>query len=142
MALPTITVVNTGITAFFNALSHRKTRTGNRNAVNHLNEMADAVRRAYAPDKTLTITNGADASCTAAFLVGGSVGAAFGRQVVAGDLFKVNGTGDFTGTALATAKGSGVVANDIFEALSATTVGYVGTGVPSWAAARTEDFVA
>lgn len=142
MALPTIIVVNTGITAIFNALSHRKVRLGNRNAVNKLNELADTVKRAYSPDKTLTITNGADASCTAAFLVGGSVGVAFGRQVVAGDIFKVLGTGDFTGTALATAKGSGVVANDIFEALSTTTVGFVGNGLPSWSAARTEDFTA
>ena len=45
MALPTITVVNTGITALFNALAHRKTRMGNRNAVNKLNELADYVRR-------------------------------------------------------------------------------------------------
>lgn len=142
MALPTVAVANTAITALFNALSHRKVRPGNRHAVNKLNELAPAVIRAYAPDKTLTITNAADASCTAAFLVGGSVGVAFGRQVVAGDIFKVLGTGDFTGTALTTAKGGAPAANDLFEALSTTTVGYLGAAAPSWSAARTEDFTA
>lgn len=143
MALPTITVINTGVTALFNALSHRKTRLGNRHAINKLNELAAAVQRAYVADRTVALVNAADASCTAAFLVGGSIGAAFGRQVVAGDTFKTTGgTADFTGTALATAKGGAVATGDIFEALSTTTVGFVGTGVPSWTAARTEDFTA
>ena len=128
MALPTIAVAQAAVTSIYSVLADRKTRARGRVGVAALNEIRQALVEAYAVDVDVLITDTTDASPTAAFLIGGEVGAAFGRACAAGDIFSTSGgTADFTDNALATAKGGAVASGDRFQVLSATTVGYLGT---------------
>lgn len=128
MALPTIAVASAAVDSLYAVLANRKTRPGNRSAVATLQEIRATIVNAYAADVTVAISDTTDADAAAAFLVGGEVGAAFGRACVAGDIFATSGgTADFTDNALATAKGGAVASGDRFEVLSSSTVGYLGT---------------
>lgn len=128
MAYPTIAVLDTAINNIYAALTQRKYLPRARVAVDSLQGLRQALEEAYVVDQTVAITDTTDASPTAAFLVGGQVGAAFGRACVAGDTFATSGgTADFTDNALGTAKGGAVATGDRFEVLSTSTVGFLGT---------------
>lgn len=128
MAYETVAVVQAAVTSIYNAVSQRKTLPRGRAAVAALNEIRQAIVESYVTDLSVLITDTTDASPTAAFVIGGQVGAAFGRACVAGDTFTTTGgTADFTDNALQTAKGGAVATGDRFEVLSATTVGFMGT---------------
>ncbi len=76
---------------------------------------------------SITISDAVDADLVAFFAESGALRAAKGAAIAPGDVFRVGGTGDTTDNALATVKGSGVVANDIFIVTSISTpaVSYV-----------------
>lgn len=79
----------------------------------------------------VTVTDEQDANLAAFFAAeAGELYVAKGAAIVVGDTFKVGAIGDLADNALATAKESGVVANDLFEVTGiggSAAVDYVGT---------------
>lgn len=127
MALASVATVEAGVSGIFNALKDSQQKIQNsRGAAQALAETFGALRAAYKEDVELTITDLTDADATALLGAGGEVGLALGRAAVAGDIFKVTGTGDTTDNALQTAKGSAPAAGDKFEATSGTTLAFLG----------------
>lgn len=125
MALASTATVEAGVSGIFNALKDGKAQNG-RAAAQALAETFGALRAAYKEDVELTITDLTDADAATLLGAGGEVGLALGRAAVAGDVFKVTGTGDTTDNALQTAKGSAPAAGDKFEAATASTLSYIG----------------
>lgn len=141
MALSNVATIETAITNIFGALKQGAARRSKGRAGQEaLSQVQNALRDAYNPDAKVTITNGAETIATS-FSAAGEVGLALGRAAAAGDVFEVQGTGDFlTVTDLTTAKGSAPAAGDRFEVLSASTVAYLGAAF-DFSAEQSEDFI-
>ncbi len=87
----------------------------------------------------LTVSDATDANLAAFFVGAGGLivakSTAGDVAIAVGDIFKVQGTGDTTDNALATAKGSGVVDEDLFVVtdIGTAAVVYVGNNVAVYA---------
>lgn len=127
MALASVATIEAGVSGIFTALKDSQQKVRNaRAATQALAEAFSVLNDAYKEDVELTITDLTDADAATLLGAGGEVGLALGRAAVAGDIFKVTGTGDTTDNALQTAKGSAPAAGDKFEAATASTLNYLG----------------
>lgn len=124
MAFPSVATVVADVESIYTIFSTFKTKEGTRAGVSVLNELVGILNRLCRVKEDFTVTDATDATLTAFFASSGE-----GAAVVLGDAFRVNGTGDTTDNALATAKGSAVAANDVFIRSAAAAVVYLG----SWA---------
>ncbi len=121
MALETVANIVADIEGIYASLSDSPSKWGMRSAVSILNELAGTLNRLYRPTVSLTVTDATDANLTAFYSSSGE-GAAIGLK----EVFRVGGAGDTTDNALATAKGSAVVANDVFVRDAAATAVFLG----------------
>lgn len=147
MALPTVTVIEAAITGIFNALKDAKAREpAAHSRLLTLWEVIPTLRKIYTPDIAVSLTDSTDATAAAAIAATGQLGLAWAAANTGETTFKVGATfsvdsvNDFTDNALGTAKGSAVASGDIFQVLTASTVGYVGAAQPDFTADEVADF--
>lgn len=81
----------------------------------------------------LTYADTAEASLALAFASSASIPTALGRDLVVGDVIRLNGTGDTTDNAFEAAKGSAVAAGDRFVVTNVATpaVTYISAATPA-----------
>lgn len=132
MALPTYAVMNAAVNALHTLAKERALKSGSRFVVSNLSRMIDFVKREYTPLLSIDLTDATDAGVAEAIASDGELGVAaiaagIGGSFPVGGIFKIAGTTeDFTDNALATAKGSAVAANDVFQVSGADAVTYLG----------------
>lgn len=149
MALSTVAVIETAVTAIFTTLKDAKERDPQAFPAlqSFWSEVVPTLRRLYAGSVAVTVTDTTDAGPSEAIAATGQLGLAY-KAAFPGHLtfpigkkfITVSTTADFTGNELATAKGTTLAAGDIFQVTGADAVTFLGTAVPDFTADETADF--
>lgn len=148
MALPTVALIEAAVTNIFTALQDAKDREPLAYpALQSLWEtVVPTLRKLYSPVLEVALTDATDAGVAEALAVDGELGlawqAAYPKNLTfpVGALFSPGVTNDFTDNALATAKGSGVAAADIYQVTGADAVKYLGAAQPDFTDDQPADF--
>jgi len=149
MALSTVTVIETAVTAIFATLKDQRDFNPRvEQGLELLLELQRIISPLYVPELDITITDATDAGVAEAIAVDGELGLAWVAlsghtnelTMPVGTVFQVGGTGDVTDDALATAKGGACADGDIFQITGADAVTYLGAAQPDFSDEERADF--